>query len=101
MEPIEHASFRMKIAISVGAALLSLALAACQSKLPEENSPAAQLYVERCGSCHAAYNPRSLTTAMWAAQMKLMDDKIRKSGLPSLTAEQSKTIFDYLTRNSQ
>lgn len=37
---------------------------------------------------------------MWAAQVKLMEDKIRKSGLPPLTAEQSKTIIDYLTRNS-
>ncbi len=41
-----------------------------------------------------------MTPAMWAAQMKRMEDKIRKSGLPALTAEQSKTILDYLTRNS-
>jgi len=100
MPPIKPASCRARIAISAGAALLSLALAACQSKLPEQESPAAQLYVQRCGGCHAAYNPRSLTPAMWAAQVRLMEDKIRKGGLPPLTAEQSKTILDYLTRNS-
>ncbi len=100
MPPIKPASCRARIAISAGAALLSLALAACQSKLPEQDSPVARLYVERCGNCHAAYNPRSLTPAMWAAQMKLMEDKIRKSGLPALTAGESKTILDYLTRNS-
>lgn len=90
----------MKIAISLGLALLPLALAACQ-KLPEPDSPAAQLYVQRCGTCHAAYNPRALTPAMWGAQMKAMDSKIRSSGLPPLTAEQYKTIFDYLTRNAE
>ena len=102
MQLIKAASFRTRIAISLGTALLPLALAACQSKLPEENSPAARLYVERCGTCHAAYNPRSLTAAMWDTQMKLMEDKCirQKGGLP-LTAEQRKTILDYLIRNSQ
>jgi len=90
----------MKIAISLGFALVSLAFAACQ-KLPDPNSPAAQLYVQRCGTCHAAYNPRALTPAMWGAQMKAMDDKIRKSGLPPLTTEQYQTILDYLTRNAE
>jgi len=92
----------MKIAISLGSALLAMALAACQRKLPEENSPAARLYVERCGTCHAAYNPRSLTAAMWDTQMRLMEDKcMRQSGGQPLTAEQRKTILDYLIRNAQ
>jgi len=91
----------MKIATSLGLALLPLAFLACQSKLPEPDSPAAQLYTQRCNSCHVAYNPRALTPAMWAVQMKAMDDKIRKSGLPPLTEEQYKTILDYLTRNAE
>ncbi len=90
----------MKIAISLGLALVSLAFTACQ-KLPDPDSPAAQLYVQRCGTCHSAYSPRALTPAMWVAQMKVMDDKIRKSGLPPLTEEQCKTILDYLTRNAE
>jgi len=91
----------MRIALSLGLVLVSLAFTACQSKLPEQDSPAAQLYVQRCGTCHAAYNPRAMTAAMWAAQMKAMDDKIRKSGLPPLTAEQYQTLIDYLARNSE
>ena len=91
----------MKIAISLGLALVSLAFAGCQSKLPEEGSADAQLYTQRCGSCHVPYNPHAMTPAMWGAQMKAMDDKIRKSGLPPLTAEQYKTLLDYLTRNAE
>ena len=90
----------MKIATSLGLALLPLAFLACQ-KLPERDSPAAQLYVQRCGTCHSAYNPRGLTAAMWSAQMKSMDNKIRSSGLPPLTPEQYQTILDYLTRNAE
>ncbi|MGD0073870.1 MAG: hypothetical protein ABSD31_05960 [Candidatus Binataceae bacterium] len=90
----------MKIAILLSLALLPIALAACQ-KLPEPESPAAKLYVEKCGTCHAAYNPRSLTAAMWSVQMKSMDIKIRGSGQPPLTEEQYKTLLDYLTRYAQ
>ncbi len=101
MPQIKPVSYRTRIAISAGAALLSLALAACQSKLPEQDSPAAQLYVERCSGCHAAYNPHSMTAAMWATQVKSMEDRcIRKSGLPPLTSEQRQTIIDYLARTS-
>ncbi len=101
MEPIRRVRLRATIAIRLCATLVSLALAACQSKLPESDSPAARLYVERCSGCHVAYNPRSMTAAMWAAQVKSMEDRcIRQSGLPPLTLEQEKTILDYLTRNA-
>ena len=91
----------MKIAISLSLALLLPILAACQSKLPEEGSPDAKLYAERCGSCHKAYSPGSLTPGMWDAMMKSMDERIRKSGLPPLTPQQYKTILDYLSRNAE
>jgi hypothetical protein len=91
----------MNRSILLGLALVALAFAGCQSKLPEEGSADARLYTERCGSCHVPYNPHSLTAAMWGAQMKAMDDKIRKIGLPPLTAEQYKTLLDYLTRNAE
>jgi diheme cytochrome c len=85
-------------AIAFGAIL---ALAACQQRpLPEADSPQAQVYVQRCGQCHSAYDPRSMTSAMWDTQVTLMEGKIREAGLPPLSDDQRKTIMDYLTRNA-
>ena len=76
-------------------------LSACAPHpLPEAESAPAQLYAQRCGQCHRAYDPHSMTSAMWDTQVTLMEGKIRDAGLQPLTAEQRKIIMDYLTRNA-
>jgi hypothetical protein len=76
-------------------------LGACHPRpLPEAGGDAARTYVERCGQCHRAYDPRSMTGAMWETQVELMDTKIRQAGMEPLTADQRHTILDYLTRNA-
>ena len=50
--------------------------------------------------CHRAYDPRSLTGAMWQTQVELMDTKIRQAGIEPLTGDQRHIILDYLTRNA-
>ena len=76
-------------------------LAACHARpLPEADSDAARTYVERCGKCHRAYDPRSMTGAMWQTQVELMDTKIRHAGIEPLTGDQRHIILDYLTRNA-
>ena len=76
-------------------------LAACHPRpLPEAGSEAAHTYVARCGRCHRAYDPRSMTGAMWQTQVELMDTKIRQAGMEPLTGDQRETILDYLTRNA-
>ena len=76
-------------------------LAACHARpLPEADSDAARTYVQRCGQCHRAYDPRAMTGAMWQTQVELMDTKIRQAGIAPLTAEQRDIILDYLTRNA-
>ena len=85
---------------AVTAATVSF-LAACHARpLPEADSEAARTYVERCGMCHRAYDPRSLTGAMWQTQVELMDTKIRQAGMEPLTGDQRHIILDYLTRNA-
>ncbi len=82
---------------------LALALiasgAGCRASLPEVGSDAAQLYIERCGTCHAAYNPRSMTAAMWAVQMGAMEPRMAQAGHP-LSERERRAILDYLTRNA-
>ena len=77
-------------------------LAGCHKPrpLPEQGSYAQQLYVERCGVCHRAYNPSSMTAAMWDAQVELMRVKMAQAGQPPLSPEQDVTILDYLRRNA-
>lgn len=81
--------------------LLGLAGAAgCARPLPEEGSPQARLYAERCGSCHRPYAPGSLGPAMWKFQLGRMDEKFRVAGQrPPSQAERSE-ILDYLTRHA-
>ena len=79
---------------------LTVILAGCQRPLPEQDSYAGQLYLRRCGQCHAPYNPHAMTAAMWEIQVAKMDDKIQKAGLPPLQPAQRQVLLDYLARNA-
>jgi hypothetical protein len=81
-------------------AVTALFFAGCQHPLPEQGSPAAQLYASRCGSCHRAYDPHSLTAAMWEMQVSAMQLKIVAAGQPAMRVEEQQTILDYLRRNA-
>jgi hypothetical protein len=91
---------KISVLIAAAAAFAIGALAGCQSKIPEEDTYAGQLYVRRCGNCHQPYNPQSLTAAMWEIQVPKMEQKIAQAGLPSLAPDQKDTILDYLRRNA-
>jgi hypothetical protein len=83
------------------AAAAVIYLAACHARpLPEADSDAARTYVQRCGQCHLAYDPRAMTGAMWQTQVELMETKIRQAGIEPLTADQRHIILEYLTRNA-
>jgi len=83
------------------AGIIVVALAGChQEPLPEQDSYAGQLYLRRCGQCHAPYNPHAMTAAMWEVQVQKMEEKIQQAGLPPLEAAQKQVILDYLQRNA-
>jgi mono/diheme cytochrome c family protein len=76
-------------------------VSACKSApLPESGTAAEQVYASRCGACHRAYNPHSMTSAMWRAQVAAMDQKIAQAGQPPLTGAQRQRILSYLERNA-
>ncbi len=80
---------------------LLLALSGCARKaLPDQSSPGAQLYVARCGHCHAAYNPHTMTADMWRAQVPMMEDKMRQASVAPLSDTDREQILDYLTANA-
>jgi len=81
-----------------------VAIAGCArppaAPFPQAGSPAETLYVSRCSACHSAYDPRSMTAAMWQIQVTAMESRIEHAGLPPLTPADRATILNYLTSNA-
>lgn len=72
----------------------------CSPNIPEAETPAAALYVSRCGGCHRLYAPSSLTAAMWDMQVERMQGELVRRGIPPLTKDERQTILAYLHRHS-
>ena len=85
----------------VAAAALLIGSGGCARKpLPELGSSAEQLYAGRCGSCHRAYQPSTMTSAMWAEQVDAMQLKMAQAGVAQLSEPERCKILDYLQRNA-
>jgi hypothetical protein len=72
----------------------------CETSLPEPESPAAQLYRQRCSGCHRLYTPKIMTTHMWVFMVSRMEQEFQRRGLPPLPAEEKQIILDYLQKHS-
>jgi hypothetical protein len=83
------------------AALLASAIAAgCDARLPEPESPGAQLYASRCGGCHRLYAPGLMTSDMWKVTVTRMQGELTRRGVAPLTADEQARILEYLDRHS-
>lgn len=71
-------------------------VAGCTQALPDADSPGAQLYQARCGTCHAPHQPRALTAAMWEVQVERMRETMRRGGVSPLTKEEETLLLAYL-----
>ena len=100
MRVFRLADFARSLPTLVAIAVL-VTLSGCARKaLPDQTSPDAQLYVARCGQCHAPYNPHMMTADMWRAQVPMMEDKMRQAGVAPLSDTDREQILDYLTANA-
>lgn len=78
----------------------ALELAGCRS-LPDPESPGAQVFARRCGECHRAYTPGSMTWPMWEYQlgrMRLLFEQLHRPWLPP---EEETLVIDYLKRHAE
>jgi hypothetical protein len=75
-------------------------LGCARRPLPEDGTADELLYAQRCGTCHRAYQPSTLTTAMWQLQVDAMELKINAAGMPPLTPTDKQTILAYLERHA-
>ena len=80
--------------------LVCLLSAGCSAPLPEPDSPGAQLYAQRCTSCHRSYAPGSMKFEMWKLSVQRMQGEMARHGLPPLTAAEEALLLDYLKKHS-
>lgn len=88
---------------SLGALFLLLMVAGnlgCNASLPEPESPAAQLYRQRCVQCHRLYGPSLLTAEMWTVMVNRMEQEMLRRRVPPLKVEEKQTILEYLQKHS-
>ncbi len=80
--------------------ILVSSAAGCQVELPEPDSRAAKLYLEKCSSCHSAKHPKILPIRIWKKKVIQMEEKVKTSGMRKpLTEEELKIILDYLAKH--
>ena len=85
-------------AISV---LIAVFVSSCDASLPEPESPAAQLYRQRCSGCHRLYAPQLLTPEMWGYMIPRMEQEMLRRRVPLLKADEKQTILEYLQKHGQ
>lgn len=83
----------------VAVVLLPL-LAACQTQLPDPDSPGARMYASRCGGCHRLYEPGVLKFEMWKVTIARMQGEFARRGIPPLTEDERTTLLAYLQQHS-
>jgi hypothetical protein len=68
--------------------------------IPDAESSAARLYVEKCGPCHSVPHPKRHTFAEWRHIMVVMKERMESKGM-TLTPEENKVILSYLEQHSR
>ncbi len=85
----------------IGAALIvvSSLAAGCGVKLPEEGSPQALLYRERCTECHDIFRPGAMTPKMWETILGGLDGESRR-GHPAVPWAERQALLEYIMRHA-
>ena len=73
----------------------------CAPELPAIDTTGARVYVEACGSCHAAIPPSALRYASWEFQVDRMDEFRRARGWGPLPPAQRSIVLDYLKQHAE
>ena len=88
---------------------LLLATAGCATKagnpstgrIPDAESPAARLYVRRCGPCHAVPHPARLAYPGWVQLLPLMERRMAERGMAPISGVERKEILAYLKAHAR
>jgi hypothetical protein len=72
----------------------------CNARLPDPDSPGAQLYAARCAGCHRLYAPQAMTAEMWKITVARMQGELARRGVPPLSGDEQALLLEYLDRHS-
>ena len=66
-------------------------------RLPKEESADAQVYIKRCGACHAIPHPARLNFKQWKDKIVVMKDK----QMPVITVQEKNKVLSYINDQSK
>ena len=71
------------------------------SDYPESGSEQAQLYLAKCGECHAAPLPKIHTVLQWPGVVQRMQFRMTSKAMPALNKYEMDTIVSYLQKHAR
>ena len=83
---------------AVGLSVVFLLAIGCSKALPDDGTPEAQLYRDRCGTCHSPVAPSSMPYATWEMILPRMEQRTRAAGQAPITPAERRTIESYLKK---
>ncbi len=86
--------------MALAAGLLIGAGGCAGPQIPEAGSPAAELYLAKCTTCHSWAPPKRHSAREWDYYLGLMEENMQRENIEFPQAEKE-TIRKYLYRNSR
>ncbi len=84
--------------------VVCLAVSGCAgapTPIPDAQSSIAQLYVEKCGACHAVPHPKRNTATEWSHLFKLMEQRMAERNMAAFSIEEKEVLMNYLQSNAR
>lgn len=69
--------------------------------LPQSQSPAALLYVEKCSACHTVPLPSKHTARLWPSVLQRMQIRMKSKGVKKLSRDELAILLDYLQKHAK
>jgi hypothetical protein len=89
-----------KSLLMVSILLIAGCAAGRPTPIPDAGSPAARLYVEKCGPCHSVPHPKRHTFAEWEHIILMMKERMESKEM-SFTPEEKMIVLNYLKEHSR
>ncbi|MBF0275698.1 MAG: hypothetical protein HQK84_10760 [Nitrospinae bacterium] len=70
-------------------------------QIPEPDSMEAQLFSERCSSCHSLPHPQRHTFEQWKQVVSIMQIRMKERDFQQLEKNEESAILAYLKKHSQ
>lgn len=68
---------------------------------PDAGTPQANLYVTKCGQCHAAPLPDAHTATIWPSVLERMQMRMQTKSVPPLSRHEMSIILGYLQQHAK